>query len=135
MNQLPDLSGIEYQDTFDWRVTTPSGDKLDWIIVIASPSHPQRSKAEDKSYRRLARERNRNNGQMSEDPDEVKERLVEHAVKCTVAWKNAKGESIDGFSPTVVAETYGRPKLGWLLRAVIAQAAKDENFIRSSSEN
>jgi hypothetical protein len=86
---MADFDKQEYADTFPLELINPRGEKLDAVIIVAGPAHPNRKAFDDKKWRQKARERNRKGKtEIPEDTEELYADMVSAAVAYTVGWEN-----------------------------------------------
>lgn len=132
-----DLSSFDLQDSFDYALETPAGDKLDVVFTIAGPTHPTRDAYAKRMSRRQLREFNRRGkAQLPDDPDEIEQDQADYACAVTLGWRNL---SVDGqelaFSAENARRLFGDRRFAWVRSAVLTAAADAANFTPRSSGN
>lgn len=130
-----DLTQFEQQDTFDYTLVAPNGERTDIVLTLAGPTHPVRAAFERKATAKGLRAFNKaGRASLPDDPDELVEKQVERLATFTLDWKNVQ---IDGqdvpFSREAALKLYGDPRLGWIRDAVNTELAEVANFIKGSS--
>jgi hypothetical protein len=130
-----DLTQFETQDTYDYTLVAPNGERTDIVLTLAGPTHPVRAAYERKATAKGLREFNRKGkASLPDDPDEIIEQQVERLVTFTLDWKNL---SIDGadyiYSPKAARELYADKRFGWIRDAVAGAVGEIANFMKGSS--
>lgn len=130
-----DMKDLEQQDSADYTLKTPAGDKTDIVFILAGPTHPVRSALEKKITGRGLREFNKiGKVQINDDPDELRDQQVERLVLCTLGWKNME---MDGkpyeFSAQNARALYANQRFGWLRDQIDIALRGLENFIKTQS--
>lgn len=130
-----DLTQFETQDTYDYTLVAPNGERTDIVLTLAGPTHPVRAAYERKATAKGLREFNRKGkASLPDDPDEIIEQQVERLATFTLDWKNL---SIDGadyiYSPKAARELYADKRFGWIRDAVAGAVGEIANFMKGSS--
>jgi hypothetical protein len=132
-----DLRQLEQQDTAEYVLLTPAGDKTDVVFTLAGATHPIREAFEKRATTRNLRDFNKKGrATLPEDPDDIKDLQVDRLTACTLGWE---GMMLDGkdypFSPQNARQLYDDVKFAWLRDQVDAALRAVENFIKTQSPN
>jgi hypothetical protein len=130
-----DLKQFEQQDTTEYTLVTPSGEKTDVVFTLAGPTHPVRVTYERKTTAKGLREFNRKGkATLPDDPDDLLDQQVERVALLTLGWKNLQidGEDV-AYSADAARKLFGDRRYAWIREAVAATLNDVANFMQSSS--
>jgi hypothetical protein len=132
---IMELKDYEQQETCEYTLRAPNGDKTDVVFTLAGPTHPVRAEYERKATRKGLREFNKKGkASLPDDPDELLEQQVERVSAFTLNWTNLQIDGDDvAFSKAKAAEIFGDKRFAWIREAVNAALLDVANFIPSSS--
>jgi hypothetical protein len=107
-----------------------TGAPLGAFVTIAAHEHPQRRKARADVSRRL-----RAAGNESDATDLVDEVTIEVVARSVLGWRGIKEDGVEvEFSPDKALELLSRPELDWLVKQLLVELGKQENFIQDSAQ-
>lgn len=133
------ISQYKQQQQFSYTLKAPNGDGTDVVFTLAGPTHPVRAALEKRQQSRGLREYNRKGKtSLPEDPDELKETVVERLIVCTLGWKNLVVEDLFGdkpveFNPANAKKLFSSDDYGWVRDNVAQALANVELFTKGSS--
>lgn len=132
-----DLKTLEQQDTGEFELKAPDGGKTGIVFILAGATHPAREALEKKQRAKGLRQLNRKGkAEVTEDPDELNELIVDRLVTCTLEWS---GMTLDGkdypFSKQAANDLYSNPRFGWIVTAVSGALNDTEVFMPPQSTN
>jgi hypothetical protein len=132
---IMDLKDYEQQETCEYTLRTPSGEKTDVVFTLAGPTHPVRAEFERRVTRKAVNDFNRKGkATLPDDPDELLAQQIARVSAFTLGWTNLQ---IDGeaapFSKDKAREIFSDKRFAWIRDAVNAALSDVANFMPSSS--
>jgi hypothetical protein len=130
-----DLKTLEQQDTGEFELKAPDGANTGIVFTLAGPTHPAREQLEKKRRAKGLRQLNRKGrAEITEDPDELQDMIVERVASCTLGWTDM---SMDGgaypYSQANAVALYSNPRFGWIVTAISAALDNTEVFMPPQS--